>query len=337
MVVRKAYIPALGTWFLGQTTDPFNPEEGGLTFDGRAPADMPTIAADDEKHQPVDVKAEPAPVFGDFLDCAALCNLASVFREHPTEERPVREKREEASAPWAATGDPTEMYVSHLRAFLETPVLTTGVHSAIQVFAHRFSHGRPTLQKAGHKQLAEHPFSSDLKRMAVIFSAPDGARTAYMKGAVERVLNVCGAVRQPDGDVPLTTDGREDIMRSVDAMAGQGLRVLALAARQWTGPNDAERDDVERDMCLLGLVGIYDPPRECQSYLLLCYMLTIAQVRSLVAPSKSASVRASSSTCLRVTILERQRPSRKRLVSSRLAMCAACRTVPLSLQSTLTR
>lgn len=262
MVVRKAYLPALGTWSLGQTADPFNPEEGDISFDGRAPADMPANGEENEKNQPVDVKAEPAPVFGSFLDCAALCNLASVFREHPSAERPAQEKAEEEAAPWAATGDPTEMYVFCLHFFLEIFLLTFKVHSAIQVFAHRFSHGRPTLQNAGHKQLAEYPFSSDLKRMAVIFASPDSVRTAYMKGAVERVLNVCGTVRQADGDVRLTSDARDNVMRSVDAMAGQGLRVLALAARAWAGPENADRDDVERDMCLLGLVGIYDPPRE---------------------------------------------------------------------------
>lgn len=45
-------------------------------------------------------------------------------------------------------------------------------------------------------------------------------------------------------------------------MASQGLRVIALAQRNWipeTGIID--RDRVENEMTLVGLVGIYDPPR----------------------------------------------------------------------------
>lgn len=100
--------------------------------------------------------------------------------------------------------------------------------------------------------------------MAVIFAGPGGAQTVYLKGVFEHVLNVCSTLRIGTGERQMTVGAREEVMRNVDAMARQGLRMLAFAARSWDGPAEAARDDVERDMCLLGLVGIYDPPRECR-------------------------------------------------------------------------
>lgn len=115
MVVHKAWVPALGTWSLGQTSDPFNPEDGRLAFDTRAPADAPSAAVDDEKHEAVDLHATPTPALNDLLDYSALCNLAAVFREQRQPDGLFLDKHAsaygEGSPPWAATGDPTEMYV----------------------------------------------------------------------------------------------------------------------------------------------------------------------------------------------------------------------------------
>ena len=44
-------------------------------------------------------------------------------------------------------------------------------------------------------------------------------------------------------------------------MAGRGLRVLAVAIRALTGAVPATADDAERDLTLLGLVALEDPPR----------------------------------------------------------------------------
>ena len=44
-------------------------------------------------------------------------------------------------------------------------------------------------------------------------------------------------------------------------MTAQGLRVLAVARRVWTGPELPDRDQAECQLCLLGVIGLLDPPR----------------------------------------------------------------------------
>jgi len=50
------------------------------------------------------------------------------------------------------------------------------------------------------------------------------------------------------------------VVAAADDMAGQGLRVLAVARRRVTSPRPA-LGDVESELTLLGLAGMYDPPR----------------------------------------------------------------------------
>lgn len=88
---------------------------------------------------------------------------------------------------------------------------------------------------------------------------------AMMKGAVERVLEACVKAQTADGDVDLTEDFKNQILENMEALASGGLRVLALAQRDFSDKDannkEIERNEVEKDMTFLGLVGLYDPPR----------------------------------------------------------------------------
>jgi Na+-exporting ATPase len=107
-----------------------------------------------------------------------------------------------------------------------------------------------------------------------------------MKGAVERVLSACTHIQLKDGKVLLDEKLTSDVIRNMEALASQGLRVLALASREWLDPvedwGNYPRSDVERDMTLHGLVGLYDPPRresagavkECHRAGITVHMLT---------------------------------------------------------------
>lgn len=133
---------------------------------------------------------------------------------------------------WDARGDPTEI--------------------ALQVFVMKFGWGRKTLQGNGWSQLSEFPFDSELKRMSVIFEK-DGEKHIFMKGAVERVLDACPEYNNNE-------EKRRQLLQNMEALASQGLRVLAVGSRLTdTVPKD--RAEVEQNINLLGLVGLYDPPR----------------------------------------------------------------------------
>jgi Ca2+-transporting ATPase len=104
---------------------------------------------------------------------------------------------------------------------------------------------------------AEIPFASERRRMTTLHSTNPGGAVAYSKGAADEILASCTTELRSGGERPLTDSGREAILAVERRMAGEGLRVLAIAKK--TG---ASLEDAERDMTLLALVAMMDPPRE---------------------------------------------------------------------------
>ncbi len=102
------------------------------------------------------------------------------------------------------------------------------------------------------------PFESERRYMASLHEEPDGRIMLYVKGAPERVLELCSTQRTGGDDEPVDRDAWA---RREEELADDGHRVLALAAKQMDGAEELEEDDVE-ELTLLGLVGIIDPPRE---------------------------------------------------------------------------
>jgi Ca2+-transporting ATPase len=166
--------------------------------------------------------------------------------DHPL-RRPVREllraaalasdarivKGEQAET-WAIHGDPTE-------GALVVAAAKAGLHKA--ELEQRFPRRH------------EIPFASETKRMTTLHEHAEGM-VAYAKGAPEVILASCVARRTADGEVPLDEAHRRAILEAARRMAGEALRVLAVARR-----SDATAENAEREMTFLGLVGMIDPPR----------------------------------------------------------------------------
>ena len=135
---------------------------------------------------------------------------------------------------WQAQGDPTEvaLVVAAAKAGL-----------AVEDLEARFP------------RVHEIPFTAERKRMTTLHRGPDGVFAAA-KGAPEVILEGCARLLTEAGEVPLTPAGREQILEVARAMAGEALRVLAVADKA-----DARPEDAEEGMTFLGLVGMIDPPR----------------------------------------------------------------------------
>ena len=103
-------------------------------------------------------------------------------------------------------------------------------------------------------RLAELPFDSERKMMSTLHRTENGV-VAWVKGAPERVLEQCTAAVDGPFD-------RAALLAAAEALAEEGYRVLALARRDFAAlPEPVAVEGVERELSLLGLVALIDPPR----------------------------------------------------------------------------
>ena len=107
----------------------------------------------------------------------------------------------------------------------------------------------------------EFHFDPVLKLMSTVDEC-DGRLFVHTKGAPEAVLPCCTMLAEADGGgIPLEPAERGRVEALVDDFAAQGLRVLAIGARLLDDGVPQRREEAERDLVLLGLVAMVDPPR----------------------------------------------------------------------------
>ncbi|MBI3343770.1 MAG: cation-transporting P-type ATPase [Gammaproteobacteria bacterium] len=108
------------------------------------------------------------------------------------------------------------------------------------------------------RRVDEIPFDAERMRISTVHETPQGA-VLYCKGAPEAVLPLCRRILI-DGEMrPFAPESRERVLAAHEAMAEQGLRVLAFAHRALAPGWDRER--LEQDLVFTGLAGLEDPPR----------------------------------------------------------------------------
>lgn len=103
------------------------------------------------------------------------------------------------------------------------------------------------------------PFESEHQYMATLHTG-DADGVVFFKGSVESVLARADRVLLDDGSTePLDHDA---LRTEVERMAGQGMRVLALAQHQLAnGVKELAHEHVASGLVLVGLQGMIDPPR----------------------------------------------------------------------------
>jgi Ca2+-transporting ATPase len=133
--------------------------------------------------------------------------------------------------------------------------------AALLVAADERQIDRENLRRS-HPRRRELPFDSRRRRMTVVVEAGDKELLAITKGAPVEVIAHCSAQLGAGGPVPLNRQERERVLAANDALASQGCRVLAVARRRGDHTLlDARAEELERNLVLVGLVALYDPPR----------------------------------------------------------------------------
>src|SRR5262249_51507189 len=115
-----------------------------------------------------------------------------------------------------------------------------------------------------YPRIAEVPFDSDYKFMAT-FHDIDGVVRCFVKGAPDVLLARATELRGADGQNISAADGHDKVMEENDRLASEGLRVLAVASRDFDKAGfdpSANLLDLVQGLTLVALVGIVDPARK---------------------------------------------------------------------------
>lgn len=136
------------------------------------------------------------------------------------------------------TGDPTEV--------------------ALLALADQWEMDRKELH-SNQPRVDELAFDSDRKMMSTLHNH-DSKYILYTKGAVDSLLPNCKYIIQNEELHPITEEHKKQITDAVEAMSSKALRTLAVAFKE--SDSKIEKEEFEKDLVFIGLVGMIDPPRK---------------------------------------------------------------------------
>jgi cation-transporting P-type ATPase F len=112
-----------------------------------------------------------------------------------------------------------------------------------------------------HPERDRVPFVTERRFMATIHDVADGkGPLVAVKGAPERLAQMCDRRLTADGDEEdVDTD---DLLRTSDELASDGLRVLAMAVGRGERAAEEIRGDEPHGLVFVGMQGLLDPPRD---------------------------------------------------------------------------
>lgn len=151
------------------------------------------------------------------------------------------------------TGDPTEI--------------------ALLVMGDNLGVDRKALQNSS-KRIDEAAFDSERKLMSTLVEE-NGKLMVYTKGAIGNLVEICTHILEGGKTIPLTEAHKKKYLDAADTMSNQALRTLGAACKPVEGK--ISPSEMEKDLILVGLVGMIDPPR--------------AEVKDAIRKAKSAGVK----------------------------------------------
>ncbi|MGF1618788.1 MAG: cation-translocating P-type ATPase, partial [Acidimicrobiia bacterium] len=116
----------------------------------------------------------------------------------------------------------------------------------------------PHVKRSANPVFAEIPFEPERQYSASVRSSPSGHQV-FVKGAPERVVQMCSEMMGEDGPVPIVP---ELVNEAAASLASEGNRVLAFAYRELpTDLSEPGHFGEPGDLIMVGLQGMIDPPR----------------------------------------------------------------------------
>ncbi|MBP1913709.1 Ca2+-transporting ATPase [Lederbergia galactosidilyticus] len=124
----------------------------------------------------------------------------------------------------------------------------------------------------------EYPFDSGRKMMSVIVKDEDGKQFVITKGAPDVLAEKCESILWEQKKRMLNGEIGEEIQATVQQLAGQALRTIAIAFKPFQGDIYPQNEkEIEKELTFIGLQGMIDPPRP--------------EVKAAVAECKQAGIK----------------------------------------------
>jgi len=171
-----------------------------------------------------EIQLEGFPMLQEMTRAALLCNDARLH---------------EVNGQWVIEGDP-----------MEGALLAVASKAGLD----------PATEAKRYPRTDAIPFDAEHRFMATLNHDHSGNAFIYVKGAPERILEMCGQQRGFNEQVALDTDYWHS---QAEEIASNGQRVLAVAMKTTDmSHTDLRFGDVEHGLTFIGLFGMIDPPRE---------------------------------------------------------------------------
>ncbi|MDD7976850.1 magnesium-translocating P-type ATPase [Acinetobacter baumannii] len=148
-----------------------------------------------------------------------------------------------------------------MQAFLNS-YYQTGLKNLLDVAVLEAVDDQIKIQKLRYKKLDEVPFDFDRRRMSVVVQTPQQKARMITKGAVEEMLKVCRYVEVNGKVEPLTKQREVAIEALTQRYNRDGLRVVAVAYREFKNHQENYSVVDENDLILIGYITFLDPPKE---------------------------------------------------------------------------
>jgi Ca2+-transporting ATPase len=200
-----------------------------------------------------------------LLRIGTLCNNAQL-------------RKKENDGGWEIFGDPTE--------------------GALIVAAAKAGLSKGKLEE-DFPRVREIPFTSERKRMSTVHKTPQGEVFAYVKGAPETILERCTHILEKGKEEKLSPVYKKNVLQANEQLAGNALRVLAMAYKRLpSAVEDYDDEVIEDGLVFAGLEGMIDPPRQeaiqanktCQKAGIKTVMITGDHKLTAVAVAKEVGI-----------------------------------------------